>query len=78
MMMEWIGKKLTKGAMRSAPREILDGVVDIVKKPPQDAINLWNSLSQEDKDLFSKAALAAARLAAKGLIAADQGGKAEF
>ncbi len=77
-MLEWIGKRLTKGALRLAPRELCEGIVEVVKRPPDALKTAWNGLSDEDKELFAQAGLAAARLAAKAIIAADKGGKVEF
>lgn len=62
----------------NAPRQFVEGLFSLISAPPKKAISIWNGLSQEDKKLFTQAALAAARLGAKALITADKGGKVEF
>lgn len=63
-------------AARQAPLAFAQGVADIFIKPPQKMVEMWQGLSPEDQELFKKAALAGARLAAKMLI--NKGGKVEF
>lgn len=77
-MLGWIGKRLTKGALRSAPKELLEGIAEVVRRPPEAIKSAWEGLSDEDKELFQQAALSAARIAAKAIIAADKGGKVSF
>lgn len=77
-MLGWIGKRMTKGALRSAPKELLEGIGDVLKRPPEAIKSAWDGLSDEDKELLKKAAISAVRLTAKAVIAADKGGKTEF
>lgn len=80
-MFRFIGKGIAKGAIKEAESravEISGKVLDILKAPPQHALELWNGLSPEDKALFREAGLSAARLTAKVIIAADKGGKTSF
>lgn len=66
------------GAVSEAPRKFIEGIYSVISAPPSWMIKTWNGLSDEDKELFAKAALSAARLGAKALISADKGGKVAF
>jgi len=65
-------------AVEQAPRKFISGLFSVISAPPAWIINTWDSLTEEDKKLFAQAAMSAARLGAKALIASDKGGKIEF
>lgn len=80
MLFDWIGSQVAKGALNKSKKDgeayllgIASHILEIVKAPSQRAITLWNGLSPEDQKLFKEAALAAAKMAAKALIASQSG-----
>ena len=71
-------EKQIRSAVFHAPKDILDGLVTVLGKPPQKVYKIWESLSDEDQKLFRKATLSALRLTAKAIIAADKGQTVKF
>lgn len=65
-------------AFKQAPAAFLQGISDAIIKPPQKLVELWDGLSEEDKELFKKAAMAGLRVGARALIAYADGGKVNF
>lgn len=65
-------------AAREAPGQLVEGILDVVMAPPKRAVAVWDGLSEEDKELFKKAAISGAKIAARMIIAADTGVKKEF
>lgn len=65
-------------AVRQAPGQLAEGLLDLISAPPKRAVQVWSGLSEEDKELFKKAAISGAKIAARMIIAADKGGKVKF
>lgn len=74
MLISYLRSKL----VRSAPKDLLEGVMDVIKSPPEELKKVWESLSLEDRELFKQASISVLRLTAKAIIAADRGGKMSF
>jgi hypothetical protein len=75
-MFSWVGKRIAKGAIVTAEKKALvicEKILDIIKAPSEKALAAWEGLTPEDRELFKRAALSAARLTAKAIVAADKG-----
>lgn len=74
-----------KKTIKEAPKLLVEGIAGLILKPPKIAIEAgaklkgaYDKMSPEDKELLKEAAISAARLTARAVIAADKGGKVEF
>ena len=71
-------KKEILGAVKEAPRVLVDSIFNVITAPPAKAVEMWQGLPPEDKELFKQAAISGIRITARMIITADKGGKATF
>lgn len=48
-MLKWIGKRIVEGAIRKAPRQLIEGFIDVVKAPPEALLEAWDGIEAEDQ-----------------------------
>lgn len=49
-MLKWIGERISAGAIRKAPRHLLEGLADVISKPPKKIISAWKNMPEEDQE----------------------------
>lgn len=83
-MFKWVGKQIGDGTLEKArklPAHFIQGIIDLLEVPfkiPKKAWKLWESLPNEDRALFRKAVLSAAKIAAKKAIEYETTGRIKF